>query len=415
MIRKLLSAMLIYRGLPRNIYYLAIARMILGMGNFIIPFLVLLLTDKLGYSATLAGSLAMGVAGAYLLGSFLGGKLSDLLGHKRILVCGEFIGALLLVICGFYSDDPILIPTFLFGAYFFIGIALPASNALVADLSNSNNRDAVMSLSYLAYNFGSAVGPIMAGYLFWNYSEWIFWGNGLAAIIGVLIVAICIKVQPENLDLNENELEKPVSGSVWSVLRARPRLLLFTFLCGLLWYSLNQMTMASPLYLSHIFGEEGPVLFGQLMTYACILVVLITPYLMKLTSSKTETISLAYAGGMFAFGYMLVMMFPTMPVHFLAWFFLSAGEVLLLTKEGVYLANNSPSSHRGRIQGVLVTLRSVLVMPSFIVVGYFIDNYGYRFTWFSVIVVSVLAVIGFYLMADKTKTNTLCPKISENV
>lgn len=415
MIRKLLSAVSIYRGLPRNIYYLAIARMILGMGNFIIPFLVLLLTDKLGYSATLAGSLVMGVAGAYLLGSFLGGKLSDLLGHKRILVCGEFIGALLLVICGFYSDDPILIPTFLFGAYFFIGIALPASNALVADLSNSNNRDAVMSLSYLAYNFGSAVGPIMAGYLFWNYSEWIFWGNGLAAIIGVLIVAICIKVQPENVAINENELEKPVSGSVWSVLKARPRLLLFTFLCGLLWYSLNQMTMASPLYLSHIFGEEGPVLFGQLMTYACILVVLITPYLMKLTSSKTETISLAYAGGMFAFGYMLVMMFPTMPVHFLAWFFLSAGEVLLLTKEGVYLANNSPSSHRGRIQGVLVTLRSVLVMPSFIVVGYFIDNYGYRFTWFSVIVVSVLAVIGFYLIADKTKTGTLCPKISENV
>ncbi|MBF4359775.1 MFS transporter, partial [Vibrio anguillarum] len=40
------------------------------MGNFIIPFLVLLLTDKLGYSATVAGSLAMGVTGTYLLGSF---------------------------------------------------------------------------------------------------------------------------------------------------------------------------------------------------------------------------------------------------------------------------------------------------------------------------------------------------------
>jgi hypothetical protein len=38
-----LSAISIYRGLPSNIYYLAIARMILGMGNFIITFLVSIL------------------------------------------------------------------------------------------------------------------------------------------------------------------------------------------------------------------------------------------------------------------------------------------------------------------------------------------------------------------------------------
>lgn len=398
MVQKLLSAISIYRGLPSNIYYLALARMILGMGNFIIPFLVLLLTDKLGYSATVAGSLAMGVTGTYLLGSFLGGKLSDVLGHKRVMVFGEFIGAILLIFCGFFPESSVLVPVFLFVSYFFIGLSLPASNALVADLSNMHNRDAVMSLSYLAYNFGSALGPIIAGYLFWNYTEWIFFGNGFAALVGVLIVAVFIQVQPENEAINENELEQPVDGTIWVVLSARPRLLLFTLLCGLLWYSLHQMTMASPLYLSHMFGESGPIIFGQLMTYACVLVVLITPLLMKLTSSKAETISLAYAGLMFAFGYMLVMFFPTIPVHFLAWFFLSSGEVLLLTKEGIYLANNSPSSHRGRIQGVLVTLRSLLVMPSFVVVGYFIDRYGYNFTWSSVIVISIISAVGFYLM-----------------
>ncbi len=179
--------------------------------------------------------------------------------------------------------------------------------------------------------------------------------------------------------------------------------MLFTFLCGLLWYSLNQMTMASPLYLSHVFGEQGPIIFGQLMTYACVVVVLITPILMKFTSGKAETVSLAYAGFMFAFGYMLVMLFPNIPVHFFAWLFLSAGEVLLLTKEGIYLANNSPSSHRGRIQGVLITLRTVFVMPSFIVIGYFIDDYGYTFTWFSVILISVVGAVGFYLMSAKGK------------
>lgn len=400
---KLFAVMSIYRGLPSNIYYLSIARMILGMGNFIIPFLVLLLTDKLGYSATVAGTLAVGVTGSNLLGGFIGGKLSDVLGHKRVMVLGEFVGALLLISCGFIPDEPILVPALLFISYFFIGLALPSSNALVAEFSNKENRDAVMSLSYLAYNFGSALGPIFAGYLFWNYTEWIFFGNGLTTLLGVLIVARFIKVSPETVSINESELEKPVEGSVWSVLKNRPRLIIFSFLCGLLWYSLNQMTMTSPLYLSHAFGENGPIVFGQLMTYACVVVVTMTPFLMKYTRSKPETISLTYSGLLFAFGYTLVMLFPTIPMHFFAWFFLAAGEVLLLTKEGIYLANNSPSSHRGRIQGVLITLRNVMVMPSFIIIGYFIDNFGYRFTWSSIIVLSVAAALGLYIMTVKNR------------
>ncbi|NIY94423.1 MFS transporter [Vibrio diazotrophicus] len=377
--------------------------MVLGMGNFIIPFLVLLLTDKLGYSVTVAGALAMGVTATYLVGSFLGGKSADYFGHKSVLVFGELSGAILLILCGFVSEAKLLIPLLLFGAYFFIGLALPASNALVADLSTPKNRDAVMSLSYLSYNLGSALGPVMAGYLFWNHTQWIFLGNGLAALIGVSIVALLVKLEHSDLQKVDSELEKPVEGTVWTVLKTRPSLIVFTLLCGLLWYSLNQMTMASPLYLGHIFGERGPVIFGQLMTYACVVVVLITPLLMRFTSSKTETISLAYAGIMFTVGYGLVMLFPNIPVHFLAWLFLSAGEVLLLTKEGVYLANNSPSSHRGRIQGVLVTLRSLFVMPSFIVIGYLIDSCGYNFTWLSVIGISIIAALGLYWMTHKNR------------
>ncbi|SJL84052.1 MFS transporter [Vibrio palustris] len=406
MIQKWVSSLSIYRGLPHNIYFLALARVILGMGNFIIPFLVLLLTDKLGYSATLAGSLAMGVTATYFFGGFLGGKLSDLYGHKNIMVAGELLGSLFIFACGFVADAPILVPAGLLVAYFLMGVAVPASNALVADLSHRHNRDAVMSLSYLAYNFGSAIGPIIAGYLFWSHTQWIFFGNGLAVFVGIVIVARYIKLPKEQEHEHTSELEQPVQGNVWSVLKARPRLFGFTVLCGLLWYALNQMTMASPLYLSHLLGEQGPIVFGQLMTYACVVVVMITPLLMALTSNQVATVSLAYAGLLFILGYGLVMLLPTIPVHFVAWLFLSAGEVLLLTKEGVYLANNSPSSHRGRIQGVLVTLRSVLVMPSFVVIGFLIDHFGYRITWLSVMAIALIAVVGFYFMPYKTAVKT---------
>ncbi len=60
MLRKIVGAVSIYLGLPKDIYFIAFARFLLGLGNFIIPFLVLLLTQKLGYSTTVAGGLAMG-------------------------------------------------------------------------------------------------------------------------------------------------------------------------------------------------------------------------------------------------------------------------------------------------------------------------------------------------------------------
>ncbi|GAL32361.1 permease of the major facilitator superfamily [Vibrio maritimus] len=372
------------------------------MGNFIIPFLVLLLTEKLGYSATHAGLLAMFVTATYFVGGFVGGKLSDSFGHKRIIVVGELFGSMLLILCGFFSEHPTAVPVLLFSAYFWMGIASPASNALVADLSVPNNRDAVMSLSYLAYNLGSAVGPVIAGYLFWSNTEWVFWGNGLAALAGVIIIGAFVSNEKHTGE-DCSDFEREVEGSVWRVLFERPRLVVFTLFCGVLWFVLHQMTMASPLYLSNLFEQQGAVIFGQLMTYACIVVVVITPLLMKLTMNKTEMIAMSYAGLLFGTGYGLILALPTVPIHFFAWFFLAAGEVLLLTKEGVYLANNSPTSHRGRIQGVLISLRSILVMPSFVIVGYMIDNYGYSSTWGVIIFCSGLATLGFYSMEKLRK------------
>lgn len=409
MINKMMGAISIYRGLPSNIYFIAIARFILGLGNFIPPFMMLLLTEKLDYSATIAGSLTMGVTGSYFIGSILGGKFSDSMGHKRVLVSGELVGSLILIVCGFFVDDPIVIPLFLFAAYLFFGLALPASNALVADLSNQKNRDAVMSLSYLAFNLGSAVGTLLAGYLFWSYTSWIFWGNGLAALIGILTVLFGVNPNVKEREMCQTqllniELEKSVIGSVWTVLSDRPRIIFFTFLCSLMWVVMNQMTMASPLYLNCIFYTHGPILFGQLCTFSCLVVVAITPILMKLTTSKSDIISLAYSSVIFAVGYLIVMSSPAIPMQFIAWFFLSAGEVLLYTKEGIYLANQSPKSHRGRIQSFSTFMRNILLMPSFLLIGFTIDKFGYQYTWLLVVFIATVAAFGFIAMDNKYKS-----------
>ncbi|PCE67448.1 hypothetical protein [Salinivibrio sp. YCSC6] len=85
-------------------------------------------------------------------------------------------------------------------------------------------------------------------------------------------------------------------------------------------------------------------------------------------------------------------------------FYKFINHVKVLTKEGVYLANNSPASHRGRIQGVLITLRSLLLMPSFVLIGYVIDTFGYSVTWSLVIAMAMCASIGMFLLSMRKKT-----------
>ena len=406
MIKGFFDPISIYKGLPADIYFISLARFVLGLGNFIIPFMLLLLTQKLGFSTTIAGGLAMGVTAFYLMGTLSGGKLSDSLGHKKMMVLGEIAGSLVLIVSGFFSDWHIVLPICLFISYFFFGLALPASNALVADLSTPGNRNAVMSLSYLAYNLGSGVGPVLAGYLFWNDTPWIFWGNGLAGLIGILIVLFCVNDRVSHQSDNQteySELEKATEGSVWKVFKERPRLLVFGVLCTFLWFVLNQMTMTTPLYLSHVFDQQGPILFGQLMTFASILVVLITPVLMRITRKVCDIKNLAIAGLLFALGYGLAMSPGSIVMQFVAWFFLSAGEVLLLTKEGIYLANQSPGSHRGRISGILTTIRSLGLMPTYILMGAYIESYGYTEAWRLIIGVSLMTCFGLMMLSFQQK------------
>ncbi|WP_371826118.1 MFS transporter [Photobacterium sp. GJ3] len=399
-----------YQGLPKEIYALSLARFILGLGNFIIPFLALLLTQKQGYSTAAAGTLVMIVTGTYMLGGFLGGKLSDSYGHKQVMVAGELLGAIILLICGFFAEHHWIAPASMCLAYFFIGVALPASHALVADHSQPQNRDAVMSLSYLAYNLGSGVGPVVAGYLFWNHTEWIYWGNGLAVLIGILIVQFqvsSVQHQHYNDDTNQSTLEQATDRSVWAVFRERPRLLIFGALCTLLWFALNQMTLTSPLYFSQLFSADGAVLFGQLMTFASIVVVVTTPFVLRLTRKQSEFNSLALAGTLFALGYLGILLSTAIPFIFAAWFILSVAEVLLLTKEGVYIANHSPSSHRGRISGVLLTIRNIGLMPSYLLIGFSIEQIGYDTSWLIIIGVAGLAAVSFGLLHLQQSGNTV--------
>src|SRR6185436_18682216 len=73
------------RGLPRDLWVVAIASLVNRAGTMVLPFLVLYLTRELGFSATRAG-FALAVYGAgSIVSAPIAGRLSDLIGPLPIM------------------------------------------------------------------------------------------------------------------------------------------------------------------------------------------------------------------------------------------------------------------------------------------------------------------------------------------
>src|SRR5215212_8859104 len=89
------------KGLPRGVWVLAAATLINRAGTMVLPFLVLYLTQELGFSAPRAGfALAIYGAGA-IIAAPLAGRLSDSIGPLPVMRASLLLAGLLLLIFPF--------------------------------------------------------------------------------------------------------------------------------------------------------------------------------------------------------------------------------------------------------------------------------------------------------------------------
>ena len=134
-----------YRGMPREIYVVFFARMINAMGMFIFPLFTLILSKKIGLSPSETGFWLMMMSFVFVPSSILGGKIADHLGRKKPIILFEGLGALLYIVCGFMPAGIEQVYVIL-AACFLFGLAEPANNAIMSDLTTPENREGAFSV-----------------------------------------------------------------------------------------------------------------------------------------------------------------------------------------------------------------------------------------------------------------------------
>jgi MFS family permease len=391
-----------YYGLPKSVYALFIVRIINCFGSFVYPFLTMFLTVKLGYSTEKAGFFVTAVVVAGSLGLLSGGKLADRFGRKKIFIILSIISAIFFIICSFLNKSP-AVPWLIIISNLFLGGVLPCINAMLADMADPEKRKAAFSLIYLGTNIGIAVGPIVAGFLFNNYIRLIFLIDAATTLVSLIPVILFIKEtipskeKEAETNRSEENAEKPEKGHVLSILIRRPMLVVFAFISLIYTFVYSQNYFSLPLYLNLHFGERGPKVYGTLMSTNAIVVILLTIFLINMMKNTKPIINIAFAGVLYGIGFGVIYLVTNEIFLIISTIIWTLGEIIQTINTSVYVADNSPITHRGRFSGIITFITEIGFIASPLIMGYFIKHNGVTKVWPLVFILSIAAALLMYI------------------
>lgn len=395
-----------YKGLPKEIYVLFLGKIVNSIGAFVHPLMSLILTQRIGMSASEAGQFITILAVFQCPCMIIGGKLSDSIGRRKVIIVFQLLGATTFIICGLIPISTLTAKLMILSACFY-SVSSPSYDALNADLTDESNRKEAYSLLYMGANIGFAIGPILGGFLYKNYLPLIFIGDAITTLLALLLFIKFIKETKKQIcedEKEEIELEYNKASTI-KVLLQRPILILFPLMMLLFQFTYSQWGFSLPLQMGSLFKDEGAKLYGFLGAFNAVIVITCTPLLTSKTK-KYNSLNIMSLGGIcyglcfLIFGYSKVML-----LFFVGTLSLTIGEILIAINSATFIANNTPSSHRGRISSIIPILTGAGYALGPIIMGRIIDLSGMYMACIIVAIVSFVGAIGMFSLNTLKNVN----------
>lgn len=407
-IRSVKKILIPYLGMPKEVYVIFISRIVNALGAFVFPLLTLLLTKKIGMTEASAGVwLSLGGL-LFMPAGIIGGKIADSFGRKKVIIICDFLAASSYIACALMEPSMNMVYLIMLTSIFF-GIGDPAHGALIADLTNPDNRDGAYSLSYLGWNMGFAIGPMIGGLLFENHLRLMFIIDAATAIIATSLILIFIKetIGITKEDLGEDrKMEERVEGSIISVLLSRPILIYFSLILFGYNFAYSQWGFIMPLHVEQNFINEGAKLFGKLSSFNGVIVMIFTPIITSLFVKKRNIKKVFYGGVLYAIGFGMLGFISTKIAFILSVFIFTLGEILVTISFMPFIANHTPASHRGRMNSMMPLLMGIGYAIGPLGMGKILDYTSVSTGWKIVGLIMTISTIMMFILGKIDENNS---------
>jgi len=381
-----------FRGFSREIWILTLITFINRAGTMVLPFLSKYLKEDLHFTYSQVGWIMVSFGCGSIIGSWLGGKLSDKIGFYKIMIFSLLTSGFAFFGLQFITSfEGLLIAMFLIMTV--ADMFRPAMFVSLGAYAKPENRTRALTLVRLAINLGFAAGPALGGLLIMSVGyKGLFWVDGASCILAILIFWIKVKEKKKS---KFTDKDHPGEVLTHSVFKDTPFWIFLTgtLITGILFF---QLFTTIPLYHKEQFNLSE-FQTGLLLTLNGILVFFlempIVSYIEKHKINKLKVIT--YGCLAMAISIYLLLVNNWAGILIIMMIFMTFAEMFAFPFSNSFAMSRAPKGHEGRYMAIFTMSYSLAHILSAKTGMEIIDRFSYQTNWFFMGTLGVIGVLLF--------------------
>lgn len=360
------------------------------------PFLTLYVTQKFGVGMTEVGILFAIFSISSLVGSFIGGALTDKLGRRTMLLFGLIFSSLSALAMGLVNTIGVF-----YGLAALVGLLAstggPAQQAMVADLLPTHQRAQGYGLLRVAANLAVAIGPMIGGLLATYSFLWLFIGDAIGSLVtAILVYAIIPETKPE---LAAGETQPSLASSLGGYSKVLRDRFFMTFILMAILMTTVYMQMNSTLAV-YLRDEHGVTTqqFGYIISLNASMVVLFQFWITRRIAGRPPLLVMAVGTIFYAVGFAMYGFISAYAMFLVAMAVITIGEMLVSPTAQAVTARLAPEDMRGRYMAIYGFSWTIPASLGPLAAGLIIDNYNPNLLWVACGILATVAALGFFWM-----------------
>lgn len=397
-IRKVVSVILSayfesFKGLSKDIWLLSLMTLINRCGTMVIVFMTIYLTEELNWSLTQAG-IAMSIFGlGSVMGSLLGGWLTDRVGYYPTMFWSLLIGG---------SSFFVLMQMETFISYCITVFVVstindsfrPASMASISAYAHPENHNRSLSLVRLAINLGFAMGVGAAGLISQYFGfKMLFIIDGVTCILAAGYLKLVMVEKVEHPKESEEKIERKSGESAYQD---------YLYIFFAIFILLNaivfmQLWNTIPVYYTEVLNISKDE-YGWIMLSNGLLIFIFEMPIVYFFENKFNKMTLVLVGAiMITFGFLIYNLTNIWQIAILiSILMVSFGEIIAFPFSNAFALSRSKPGRRGEYMGLYTMSWSIAMIIGPTLGMRIAEVYGYTVLWYVISAIGGVACIGFY-------------------
>lgn len=365
-------------------------------GTLLFPFFALYITQKFSVGMTQAGIL-LGMSSLFgLIGSMIGGALTDKFGRKQLILFGLVFSAVSTLTFGLVNDIDALYPLMVVVGLL-SSVSHPAHDAMIADILPEKQRQEGFGILRVVGNLSWIIGPTVGGFVANINFLYLF---VIDAIISCIVAAIIFRTIPETKpEPHAHTQSESLMQTIFGYRVVLKDLAFMAFmLAGMLMLIVYQQMYGSlSVYLrdNHSINPSG---YGFLMTTSAITVVLFQFWVSRIIKYRPAFLMMAIGTVFYMIGFALFGVVTIYVLFALNIVIITIGEMIVVPTSQALAANFAPEKMRGRYMAIFGLSWAIPATIGPGAAGYILDNYNPNLLWYIGGALCGISVLAYYAL-----------------